>query len=543
MSVYLGIDVGTGSARAGFFDENGVLLATASKPITRFQPKQDFSQQSSAEIWEAICYSVKTSMSEAGIAAADVQGIGFDATCSLVVQDADGNPVSVSPDGAPEQDIVMWLDHRAVGDANEINETGAKQLNYVGGVISPEMQMPKLRWLKREMPDAWAKAASFWDLPDWLAHRASGTDTRSLCSTVCKWAYLGQEGQNGEGWDREFLATIGLEDLADGAFAKIGTQLASAGDPVGTLSDLAAQELGLAAGIPVSAGLIDAYAGALSTLGAMPDLAPIDTRMAVIAGTSTCHIAVSDDAVFVPGVWGPYRSVLLPEMWALEGGQSAAGALIDAVIDRHSASAGLRDRAAKEGRSIYELMGDLLDAQDGESAFLTANRHVQPDFHGNRAPLADPTRKGAISGLTLDVGELDLALDYLATVQALAYGTRHVLEEMRERGAAITTMVVSGGLAKNTLFLREMSDATGCTVIVPEQQEPVLLGAAMLGAVASGEFEGFPSAMAQMSGKADVVTARAETAPYHDKKYKVFRRMQDDFAAYAELMTSEEGSK
>jgi ribulose kinase len=58
-------------------------------------------------------------------------------------------------------------------------------IDYVGGVISPEMEMPKLRWLKREMPKSWARAKTFFDLPDWLVHRATGSDIRSLCSTVC----------------------------------------------------------------------------------------------------------------------------------------------------------------------------------------------------------------------------------------------------------------------------------------------------------------------------------------------------------------------
>lgn len=541
MSHYLGIDVGTGSARAGLFDKDGKLLATASRSITRFVPATDFAQQSSAEIWASICESVLEAMAEAGLKPDDVSGIGFDATCSLVVEDADGTPVSVSPDGEPDQDIILWADHRAIGDANTINQTAAEQLRYVGGIISPEMQMPKLRWLKRELPEAWQKAAIFWDLPDWLVHRATGSETRSLCSTVCKWTYLGQNGLDGSGWDKDFLVSIGLEDLAADNFKAIGESLEVSGNKVGTLSAQAAKELGLVEGIPVAAALIDAYSGALGTLGLMPDQGPIDQRMAVIAGTSTCHIAVNKDPVFVPGVWGPYYSVLIPDFWALEGGQSAAGALIDAVIARHSASAELRAKAEKNGRSIYVEMEALLDEDGEESAFLTHERHVQPDFHGNRAPLAEPFRKGAISGLSLDVGAKDLALDYLATLQALSYGTRHVLEEMRTRGAPISIMVVSGGLAKNKLFLREMSDATGCVILVPDQSEPVLLGSAMLGANAAGAYESLTDAMAAMSGNGQVVSPRkGEIADYHERKYQVFRRMQEDFAAYDGLMNIKE---
>ncbi|MFC6589113.1 FGGY-family carbohydrate kinase [Sulfitobacter pacificus] len=113
-----------------------------------------------------------------------------------------------------------------------------------------------------------------------------------------------------------------------------------------------------------------------------------------------------------------------------------------------------------------------------------------------------------LDGLTLDGGIKDLALDYLATVQALAYGTRQILEAMRAKGANFDTLVVSGGLAKNALYLREHADATGCRILVPDQPEPVLLGAAMLGAAAAGDFNNLPAAMAAMSGKGSTVVPR-----------------------------------
>ena len=537
MNHYLGIDVGTGSARAGVFDATGRLLGTRAEAIETHRPAPHFAQQGSAAIWEAVGAACRAAILEAGIESADIRGIGFDATCSLVVSDASGGPVSVSPDGSPDLDVILWSDHRAIADAEAINAIGGAPLEHVGGVISPEMELPKLRWLKRELPHAWAKATCFWDLPDWLVHRATGGEVRSLCSTVCKWTYLGHKGQAGEGWDDEFLRAIGLDDLATPDHAAIGAVLAPPGTSCGGVSSEAAATLGVRAGTPVAASLIDAYAGALGTLAVERDDAPLSNRLAVIAGTSTCHIAVTAEPVFVPGVWGPYFSVLLPDHWALEGGQSAAGSLIDAVIARHGASAALAERADEQGRRITDLLDDMLAAAGVESATLTARRHVQPDFHGNRSPLAQPWREGAISGLTLDTGPMDLALDYLATIQALAYGTRHIIEEMRAAGASVDTLVVSGGLARNRLFLRENADATGCRVVVPDQAEPVLLGCAMLAAVAAADRPDLPAAMTAMCGPGRFLEPRGGgISAYHDRKYEVFRRMQEDFAAYETLM-------
>lgn len=312
----IGIDVGTGSARAGIFDNEGRLMAAAGRDIRMWRPRAGWAQQSSADIWAAICAATREAMAAAGASADQIAGLGFDATCSLVLADAKDQPVSVDPDGAAEQDIIVWMDHRAIEDAEEINRIGGAPLKHVGGVISPEMQMPKLRWLMREAPERFARAAHLWDLPDWLVWRASASRTRSLCSLVCKWTYLGHKGREGEGWDDEFLSAIGLDALASPAgHERLGSTLAAPGERLGGLTAEAARELGLNPGTPVAASLIDAYSGALGTLGASEG-----TSLAVIAGTSTCHIAVTEAPAFVPGVWGPYFGALLPDLWAIEGG-------------------------------------------------------------------------------------------------------------------------------------------------------------------------------------------------------------------------------
>lgn len=540
MTHYVGIDVGSGSVRSGVFDGDGVLLGSASSPIETYRPAPDFVQQSSADIWRAVCSAVRAAMGESGVGAEAVRGIGFDATCSLVAAGAGDMPVSISPDGAPDQDVIVWMDHRAIADAEAITGTGAGVLDHIGGVMSPEMELPKLVWLKRELPRSWAKIETLWDLPDWLVHRATGTRLRSLCSPVCKWTYLGHKGLGGEGWDRRFFAAIGLDDLAGTGFAAIGTEFAPAGVRAGGLSQAAAWELGLVPRTAVSTGLIDAYAGALGTLGIGDERGDgaVEGRLAVIAGTSTCHIALIRAPKFVPGVWGPYYGVLLDGYWANEGGQSAAGALLDAVIARHAASAQLQ---GKDGLRPAEALEAHLAAMGTETALLGRQRHVQPDFHGNRSPLAEPWRKGAISGLTLEGGLDDLALDYLATQQALAYGTRHIIAALADKGVGIDTLVVSGGLARNRLYLREHADATGCRVVVPEQSEPVLLGSAMLGATAAGAYPNLAAAMGAMSGAAATIAPRGgEIAAYHAAKYRVFRRMQDDHAAYGAIMDAQE---
>ena len=542
MAAYIGIDVGTGSARAGVFDGEGKMLGQASHDITIWRPEADFVEQSSDDIWRACCDCVADAMSQAAIAPGEIKGIGFDATCSLVALDGDDNPVTISPTGKDEQNIIVWMDHRAILQAERINAGRYKVLDYVGGVISPEMETPKLLWLRENSPETWKRTARFFDLPDFLAYRATGVDVRSLCSTVCKWTYLGHENR----WDADYFKAIGLGDLAEEGFARIGTDVRPMGEAIGQgLSQKAARELGLVPGTPVGVSIIDAHAGGLGLLGAAldgiePDAAAMEKRLALIGGTSSCHMAVSREATFVPGVWGPYYSAMVPGMWLAEGGQSASGALIDHVIFSHARAGELRELAEKSGRTVYEILNERLDTLGGSVPFaaaLTADLHVLPYFHGNRSPRADPTLRGVVCGLKLSDSMDDLALLYLATIQAVAHGTRHIIQSMNDAGFAIDTVFACGGGTKNPVFLREHADITGCKIVLAEEPEAVLLGSAVLGAVASGDFAGLLSAMSAMNRAGSVIQpADGKVAAYHAAKHRVFARMFDDFTAYRDIM-------
>jgi FGGY-family pentulose kinase len=188
---YLGIDVGTGSARAGIFDASGTMRGMGVEPIQIWRPQEDFVEQSSDDIWQACGRAVRAALAEAELEGRQIRGIGFDATCSLVALGAGDAPLTVSPSGDDRQNVIVWMDHRAVDQAARITATQHEVLRYVGGIISPEMEPPKLLWLKEHMPDTWKRAARFFDLPDFLSYRATGIDTRSMCTTVCKWTYQG----------------------------------------------------------------------------------------------------------------------------------------------------------------------------------------------------------------------------------------------------------------------------------------------------------------------------------------------------------------
>lgn len=308
---------GTGSARSALLNTKGDILAESTYNTSTWRDANDANifEQSSANIWGCISQSVKDVVKQANVTKESVKGLAFDATCSLAVTDRDGNPITISKGDKlgkeGERNVILWADHRAEKEANFINSTGAMPLQFVGGTVSLEMEIPKTLWLKNNMDPEYFKRCMFFDLPDWLSFRATGSLARSNNSLGSKFTYVTPSisGAYPSGWDPKFLEMIGLGDLVHQDFIPLGGSpdknglVLTGGLPVGKgLNAQAAQEFGLCEGTAVGSSVIDAYAGWIGTVAAKAakkgEELPKDTiafeecahRLAACAGTSTCHI-------------------------------------------------------------------------------------------------------------------------------------------------------------------------------------------------------------------------------------------------------------
>lgn len=520
----IGVDVGTGSARAGIFDPDGRMVASAKHDITVFHESGAIVEQSSGEIWNAVCRSVKDALAQANVQAAQIAGIGFDATCSLVVLGEGGRSLPVGPSDEAQRDIIVWMDHRAVEQAERINATHHAVLKFVGGKISPEMETPKLLWLREHRPAVFDAAWQFFDLTDFLTWRASGDLARSTCTVTCKWTYLAHEQR----WDESYFRAVGLDVLADEGFVRIGERVVEPGTPLGHgLTAQAAAELGLRAGTPVAAGVIDAHAGGIGTVGA--DGAP-ESCLAYVFGTSSCTMTTTREPVFVPGVWGPYYSAMVPHTWLNEGGQSVAGAAIERLLAMHPLAPEMQRRAANEGQSLPVMLAALAAQQGGDlsgAIALADGLHVVPEFLGNRAPFADPHARAVIAGIGMETDRESLVALYIAGIASIGYGLRQIIEVQAAAGAAVDRVVISGGAGRLDLVRQLLADSTGKPVLVTQADEPVLLGAAMLGGVAGGMYGDVRTAMSAMSRiGATHAPSAGEIAALHDARYDAFRQLQ-----------------
>ncbi|MEJ8559823.1 FGGY family pentulose kinase [Yoonia sp. GPGPB17] len=468
MRYVLGIDVGSGSARCGVFDGESTLIGVGKHPIAQHRPETDHVEQSSENIWSAICTAVAEALAAAQVDGADVTALSYSATCSLVLLDKEHNPLPLSTTDTP-WNIIMWMDHRATAETDEVNATGSSVLRNLGGAISVEMEIPKLMWVKRNRPEIWDQLGYAGDLADFLCFKSTGTFERSACTLGCKWTFDPDAG----GWNTDFLRAAGLDDLLERAALPPNATPIGAG--VGSLTEAAARDLGLTTSCSVGMGLIDAHAGALGTSGLHET--GIDQRLALIAGTSNCHIALTKRRTEVAGVWGPYAGAVLEGWYALEGGQSATGAALDQILGM------FRAPIDKPHQTLGQAFLDGLQADPEYGSEIC----VLPDFLGNRSPFADPSMRGAILGLSLENLETMLPKLYGATALGIAFGTRQIIDAMRSAGLPIKAIDLSGGHVKSDLLVQLYADATGCDLFLPACEEPVLLGAACAAAKATAE--------------------------------------------------------
>ena len=283
--------------------------------------------------------------------------------------------------------------------------------------------------------------------------------------------------------------------------------------------------MGLVPGTAVAAGMIDAHAGGVGTvgIGGRPT-----ENLAYVFGTSSCTMTSTQEPVFVPGVWGPYYSAMVPGLWLNEGGQSAAGAAIDQLLSFHPAMPDAASEARSRGVSLPVLMAEAASARASSLvALLAAGLHVVPEFLGNRAPFADPHARAVIAGLGMERDFDSLVALYVAGLCGIGYGLRQIVEAQAREGARIERVVISGGAGQSDLVRQLLADACGKPVVAPRAEEPVLFGSAILGAVASGAFADVAAAMAALSASSRTYApAGGEIAARHEARFRIFESLQ-----------------
>lgn len=494
--VYMGIDLGTGGCRVGLFDDRGRPLAFHNTPVTAIHPHPSWVEQDVDEWWQALVASTRAALARSGIDPAQIAGIGFDATsATLVALDGAGKPL---------RNAIMWADVRAseqAGRASEIDHW-ARLYNGEGkDPASAEWFVFKAMWLKENEPDVWARSAWILDAPDWMGLRLTGRPAVNLCSASLKMYHNNDHG----GFPVDFYERLGVGDLMD----KMPSQVNAMGEPLGTLSPEAAEELGLVAGTPVAQGGIDAEAGMIG----MNVLAP--GRMALITGSSNCLLAQSAIPLYGAGMFGAHTDALVRGQYTIEASQASTGSVIRWFLENSAKD--LVEAAKNGGPSPYEVLNEASkDIPPGSDGVL-----ILEYFQGNRSPYTDAKARGTITGLTLSHRREHI---YHAIQEATCYGLELNLRTMRAAGYEPRAITACGGALSSSEWLKMHADVTGLEITVTEIQDAPTLGSAMMGALAAGRF-------ADLQEAADAMVHYSAVIKPDPARHEEYRYWVDEYAA------------
>lgn len=529
----IGIDYGTESGRAALIDiATGEEMAThvtsyadgvISERIPASEAKlpSEFALQNPEDYLQVLKQSVPKVLQIAGVSSENVIGVGIDFTsCTMLPVDKDLEPLCSDPEleKNPHSWVKLWKHHAAQEEANTIiriaEENEEPWLKRYGGKISSEWMLPKVLQIVNEAPEIYEKTDLFLEAADWVTAKMTDEIKRNSCSAGYKGTWTKQNGYVSS----DFLKLLNpaLENIYQ---TKLRGEVVSIGSKAGNLNSKMAEAMGLKPGTAVAVGIIDAHAGVpgvgVTTSG----------KMAMVMGTSTCHLILDEKEVFVDGVSGVVEDGVVPGYFAYEAGQAAVGDIFAWFVNQ-CVPLYIHEEAKNLNRSVHKLLEDKASKLvPGESGLLALDWH-----NGNRTPLVDASLSGMIIGQTLSTRPEEI---YRALIEATAFGTMLIIDTFRNKGIRVDELYACGGLPhRNQLLMQIYADVTDMEIKVSSSTITPAIGAAMFGAVAAGTENG---------GYDSIFEAAEKMSSLQEKTFKpitgnvrVYKKMYEEYLTLQE---------
>lgn len=513
----IGMDFGSDSVRALIVNtQTGEELATAVHYYSRWkegkfcEPSKNQFRQHPLDYIEGVESTITSALSQVSEEVVkNVVGIGVDTTGSTpVAVDKSGTPLALLPDfrDNPNAMFVLWKDHTAIKEADEINELCKKwevdYSQYEGGIYSSEWFWSKILHVSRADKNVLENAYSWVEHCDWIPFLLTGgNDVTQMKRSRCA---AGHKALWHESWGglppNDFF--VALDSKLDGLRDRLFKETYTSNTSVGTLSEAWATRLGLPINVKVAVGAFDCHMGAVGV-----NIKPY--HLTKVMGTSTCDILVKpleEKEHLVKGICGQVDGSVVPGMLGLEAGQSAFGdvyawyqSLIEWPIKELIGSSDLLSDTDKEKlieESISKILPKLNEAAAKEP--IGASGEMALDWmNGRRTPDANQNLKGVISGINLGSTSPKI---FRALVEATCFGAKKISDRFISEGIPIEGVIAIGGIAKKSTFVMQtMADVLNAPINVAQSEQACALGASIFGAVAAGVYENTESAMNAMA--------------------------------------------
>ena len=535
----IGLDFGTESARALVVDvRSGHVAAQATRPYahgviddtlptTGAKLPPDYALQHPQDWLDSMAAALRAALAEGRATPDEVVGVGVDFTsCTMLPAKSDGTPLCLAEpfESVPLAWPKLWKHHGAKAATDRINQVARERnepwLDRYGGIIGLEWFFPKVLETLTGEPRVYDAAEVWVEAGDWLVWQLCDgpypmCSPANLVRSTCQAGYKAMWNAKAGYPPREYFTAVHPK-MADVVMAKMPGTLVAPGNVAGRLNGAMAARLGLRAGTPVSAAIIDAHAGVPGAGVASP------STMVLVMGTSSCHMMNSRIEQMVPGVAGVVEDGILPGYFGYETGQASVG----------DAFAWLVDTFGLSHRDMAKRAADLPPGSGGVLALDWLN--------GCRTPLMDGRLSGAFVGLTLGTRPEQL---YRALMEATAFGLRWIVDTLRDAGVPVRRFVASGGLpAKSPLLMQVYADVLNERIKLAESEQSVALGAAILGCIAAGSdatgHASISQAIHAMARQREDVMYRPDLRARreYDKVYALYRKLADGGGTVANVM-------
>ncbi|HHZ09884.1 MAG TPA: glycerol kinase GlpK [Rhizobiales bacterium] len=447
----LAIDQGTTSSRALVFDADMRVVGVGQEEFPQHYPQSGWVEHDPEDIWKTVVATARAALDKAGVAAADLAGIGITNQRETVV-------IWDKATGKPVHNAIVWQDRRTAPLCQRLKKEGLEKTfnKKTGLLLDPYFSATKIAWLLDKVPGARRRAEAgellagtvdcflLWRLTGGRVHATDATNaSRTLLFNIIT-----------QDWDDELLEILRvprrmLPQVRDCAaeFGATDPAILGAAAPIlGMAGDQQAATIGQACFHP---GMVKSTygTGCFAVLNTGGDLVRSKNRLLTT-------IAYRLDGKVT---------------YALEGSIFIAGAAVQ----------WLRDGLKVIGRA--EQSGELAaKADDTQSVYLV------PAFVGLGAPYWDAEARGAIFGLTRNSGPAEFAR---AALESVAYQTYDLLEAMKKDwkgGAGDTVLRVDGGMVASDWTMQRLADIIDAPVDRPTILETTALGAAWLAGSRAG---------------------------------------------------------
>ena len=490
----LAVDMGSSSAKAVAFSEDGKPLAHETHSYSGQSPHPSWSEMPPDTFWHAFV-AVARSLSTQ---------LASDPVEALAISSHGETFFPVDKDNYVLGPAILNADNRATAEAGWMAEkTRRRTLFDITGLSAhPMYPLPKILWLRRHLPEVFSKASCFFSLPGFLLSRL-GLPPYVDYSLASR--YLAFDVRKRK-WSAEILSTCDLsEDLLPIPVP--------AGTIAGEISTIAAKELGLRPGTPVVLGGHDQPCAALGSGVLDPG------RVSASLGTYECLLAASHapaltDATFAANL-NSYCHVVADRYVTLA--YFPSGIMLDWFLRLVHSS--------QEGSSQDKFLASLEATCSPSLTGLT----ITPHLLGTSNPDFDTAASGVIAGIRPATTQSDI---YKGILEGIACEFAFMAELLEQAAGSFADVYVSGGGTRSALGLRLRASIAKRNLHITQCQEAVCLGTAILAGVAIGKYKSYSEAVAQLLRNAETITPDLSLSDQYEAQRKQYHLLYSSLAPF-----------